>query len=74
MAIYPMCAENSHQERRGNIIDMLKKQYWVQVMGGYSGLEHDCNYLEDTGAMVLDHTERVVYAVQSIATKSLARV
>lgn len=72
VAIYPMYAENRRQERRGDIIDMLKKQYRVQDVVDYSGLEHDAIYLEGTGAMVLDHIERVVYAVQSKRTNALA--
>jgi hypothetical protein len=72
VAIYPMYAENRRQERRGDIIDMLKMQYRVQDVVDYSGLEHDDIYLEGTGAMVLDHIERVAYAVHSRRTNALA--
>ena len=67
-----MFAENRRKERRSDIIDMLKQKYRVQDVLDYSGLEHDGLYLEGTGAMVLDHIERVAYAVQSNRTNSLA--
>ncbi len=65
VAIYPMFAENRRKERRVDIIDELKHEYRVQEVVDYSGLEQDKIYLEGTGAMVLDHAERVAYAVKS---------
>lgn len=72
IAIYPMYAKNRQKERRSDIIELLKKQYRVQDIVDYSGLEYDDIYLEGTGAMVLDHIERVAYAVRSYRTDSLA--
>ncbi|UJF22791.1 citrulline utilization hydrolase CtlX [Shewanella sp. OMA3-2] len=71
VAIYPMYAKNRRKERRTDIIDMLKAQYRVQDVIDYSGLEYDNIFLEGTGAMVLDHVERVAYAVRSKRTDSL---
>jgi hypothetical protein len=71
VAIFPMYAKNRRKERRNDIIDMLKQQYRVQDVIDYSGLEYDSLYLEGTGAMVLDHVERVAYAVRSKRTDSL---
>jgi len=68
VAIYPMFAENRRLERRSDIIDMLKTTYRVQDVIDYSGLEPDGLFLEGTGAMVLDHIERVAYAVSSNRT------
>ena len=72
IAIYPMYAKNRQKERRSDIIELLKEQYRVQEVVDYSGLEYDDIYLEGTGAMVLDHIERVAYAVRSNRTDSLA--
>lgn len=72
IAIYPMYAQNRRLERRTDIIEMLKQSYRVQDIVDYSGLEHDHIYLEGTGAMVLDHLDRVAYAVQSKRANSLA--
>ncbi|ARD44017.1 amidinotransferase [Colwellia sp. PAMC 21821] len=72
IAIYPMYAKNRRLERRSDIIEMLKQSYRVQDIVDYSGLEQDNIYLEGTGAMVLDHLDRVAYAVQSKRANSLA--
>lgn len=65
VAVYPMYAENRRAERRQDIIDFLKHTYRVQEVTDYSGYEEDEIYLEGTGAMVLDHANRVVYAIRS---------
>jgi len=70
VAIYPMYAPNRRKERRNDVIELLKAQYRVQDVIDYSGLEYDNLYLEGTGAMVLDHVERVAYAVRSKRTDS----
>lgn len=72
VAIYPMYPENRRDERRQDIIAYLKAHYRVQDVVDYSGLEYDHIFLEGTGAMVLDHLERVTYAAKSNRTDSLA--
>jgi hypothetical protein len=62
---YPMASPSRRKERRSDILEMLKDQYRVQSIVDYSGLEQDGVFLEGTGAMVLDHAERVAYAVKS---------
>lgn len=71
IALYPMCAPNRRRERRYDIIDMLKANYRVQDVIDYSGLEADGLFLEGTGAMVLDHVERVAYACISQRTSEV---
>ncbi|WP_424986582.1 citrulline utilization hydrolase CtlX [Microbulbifer sp. S227A] len=65
VAVYPMFAKNRRRERRWDVIDMLKQDYRVQAVIDYSGLEADDLALEGTGAMVLDHAERVAYVARS---------
>ena len=72
VAIYPMFAPNRRRERRADIIEMLKADYRVQDVVDYSGLEPDGLFLEGTGAMVLDHIDRVAYAVRSNRTDPIA--
>jgi hypothetical protein len=72
VAIYPMLAPSRQKERRTDIIDMLKHTYRVQDVIDYSGLEHDGVFLEGTGAMVLDHIDRVAYTVRSNRADALA--
>lgn len=61
VAVYPMAAPSRRGERRADIIEMLKRDYRVQEVIDYSGLEADGLFLEGTGAMILDHAERVAY-------------
>lgn len=65
VAVFPMFAPNRRPERRPDVIEMLKREYRVQDVIDYSGLEHDGIFLEGTGAMVLDHEERVAYVTRS---------
>ncbi|WP_246710498.1 citrulline utilization hydrolase CtlX [Martelella soudanensis] len=65
VAIFPMKARNRRLERRPDIIETLKRDYRVQDVIDYSGLEADGLFLEGTGAMVLDHIDRVAYVVRS---------
>lgn len=65
VAVYPMFAENRRRERRWDVIDLLKRDYRVQDVIDYSGLEPDGLALEGTGAMVLDHLTRIAYVARS---------
>jgi len=71
IALYPMFSPNRRGERRGDIIDMLKREYRVQDVVDYSGLEYDNLFLEGTGAMVLDHIGNVAYAARSNRTNEV---
>ena len=72
VALYPMFSPSRQQERRQDVIEMLKQRYRVQDVIDYSGLEHDGVYLEGTGAMVLDHIERTAYAARSNRSNEVA--
>ncbi len=72
IAMYPMFAASRRMERRADIIEMLKSDYRVQDIIDYSGLEADGLFLEGTGAIVLDHIDRVAYAVKSNRTDPVA--
>ena len=65
IAIHSMYSPSRRRERRNDIIDMLKREYRVQSVVDFSGLEWDNLFLEGTGAMVLDHIERVAYTAKS---------
>lgn len=65
IGVYPMYTPNRRTERRPDILEFLKGHYRVQDVIDYSGLELDDVFLEGTGAMVLDHSDRVAYAARS---------
>lgn len=72
VGVYPMFPENRRLERRMDILDTLKREYRVQEIVDYSGLENDHIFLEGTGSMVLDHVERIAYATSSNRTSPVA--
>lgn len=72
VALYPMYPPNRRRERRHDVIEMLKADYRVQDIIDYSGLEADGLFLEGTGAMVLDHVERIAYACRSNRANAVA--
>ena len=72
VALYPMYSPNRRRERRADVIEMLKREYRVQDVIDYSGLEPDGLFLEGTGAMVLDHLARVAYAARSNRADAVA--
>lgn len=72
VAVYPMYAPSRRRERRYDVLEMLKAEYRVQDIIDYSALEYDNIFLEGTGAMVLDHIARVVYAAQSNRANAIA--
>ncbi len=72
VALYPMYSANRRLERRSDVIEMLKTKYRVQDVIDYSGLEPDGLFLEGTGAMVLDHIDRVAYTARSNRANPIA--
>ena len=72
VALYPMYSPNRRRERRVDVIEMLKANYRVQDVIDYSGLEYDGLFLEGTGAMVLDHVDRVAYTARSNRANAVA--
>jgi len=71
VAVYPMYSPNRRGERRQDVLELLKQRFRVQDIIDYSGLEQDDLYLEGTGAMVIDHLERVAYAARSNRTSEV---
>ncbi len=65
IAVFPMYSTNRRRERRYDILEKLKSEYRVQDIIDYSCLEYDGLFLEGTGAMVLDHIDRVAYTARS---------
>ena len=67
-----MYSPSRRGERRTDIIEMLKRDYRVQDVIDYSGLEYDDIFLEGTGAVVLDAVNRVAYVANSLRANPLA--
>ncbi len=65
---YPMFAENRRKERRDDIIDHLKKSFFVHEVQTFSAWEKEGKFLEGTGSLILDRPNRIVYAAISDRT------
>lgn len=65
IAVYPMHNPSRRKERRADVLEFLKQHYRVQEVIDYSGLEQDGLFLEGTGAMVLDHQDRLAFTARS---------
>lgn len=70
VVLYPMEAENRRTERRPDILDRLASDFGFHVSEVIDLSEHESNehYLEGTGSMVLDRSNRIVYACLSSRT------
>jgi hypothetical protein len=69
IVLYPMEAENRRDERRLDVIDYLHEAgYLVNEVVDLSAHEEAGRYLEGTGSMVLDRSNRIAYACASSRT------
>ncbi|WP_371811977.1 citrulline utilization hydrolase CtlX [Kocuria sp. TGY1127_2] len=65
IVLYPMHAPNRRAERREDVLAHLRKSGVVRRVVDYSAAESEGQYLEGTGAMVLDHVHRLAYVCRS---------
>jgi hypothetical protein len=66
--LYPMFAPNRRHERRLDIIDSLNNNFKVTKILDLSKYEKEHKYLEGTGSIIFDHTNKVAYACLSPRT------
>lgn len=71
VVLYPMEATNRRTERRTEIIAQLDKDFGFQVteIVDLTGHEESGHFLEGTGSMVLDRSNRIAYACLSSRTQ-----
>ena len=68
IVLYPMEAENRRTERRMDIVEQLDRSRQISEIVDLSAHEANGHFLEGTGSMVLDRTNRVAYACISSRT------
>lgn len=66
--LYPMFAENRRLERKDHVIDAVKEKFNISTIHDLTRHEHDGAFLEGTGSMVLDRSNRIAYAAVSQRT------
>lgn len=60
--IYPMFAQNRRREKRSDIFDILNQNgFKFALLKDYSSFEKKNQFLEGTGSMVLDRTNKIAY-------------
>ncbi len=65
IVLYPMATPSRRRERRADVVEALRARYVVNDVIDLSAMEQDALYLEGTGALVLDHVNRVAYVARS---------
>ncbi|WP_090496102.1 citrulline utilization hydrolase CtlX [Pedobacter terrae] len=66
--LYPMFSENRRLERRKEILEGLKTRFELSHISDLSFYEMQYAFLEGTGSMVLDRTNKIAYACLSVRT------
>ena len=71
VVLYPMEAPNRRTERRPDVIDRLANDYGFKIVEVLDLSSHETSghYLEGTGSMVLDRSNRIAYACLSSRTQ-----
>ncbi|AFL86162.1 hypothetical protein Belba_3671 [Belliella baltica DSM 15883] len=70
--LYPMFSPNRRLERRKDIIEKLMELgFRVEEIIDLSFFEHDEQYLEGTGSLILDRENKIAYACRSLRTHSV---
>ena len=72
IALFPMYSNLRRRERRQDIVEELRKHYWVTEVIDYSAFEDEGCYLEGTGSLVLDHLNKIAYV--SLSNRSNPKV
>lgn len=68
LVLYPMCTPNRRTERRADIVEELKNKFVINKVIDLSIHEKENHFLEGTGSIVFDHTNKVAYACLSPRT------
>ncbi len=68
VVLYPMMALSRSAERRLDIVEALKNKFKVTELIDLSYFEKDQKYLEGTGSVIFDHTNKLMYASRSDRT------
>jgi hypothetical protein len=68
IVLYPMYAANRRAERKQTVLDAINKHFKVNRTISYTEAEDKEVFLEGTGSMVLDRTNKIAYACISERT------
>jgi len=66
--LYPMMAPSRRQERRDDIVLLLKEKFEVREVIDLSSNEEKEKFLEGTGSIIFEHPNKIAYACRSART------
>jgi len=66
--LYPMFAVNRRQERKQHVLDAINKKFIINTTTDLTTAENGNVFLEGTGSMVLDRSNKIAYACLSPRT------
>lgn len=66
--VYPMYAANRRNEKRDDILKLLAEEFIVSDVQDWSEYEAEGRFLEGTGSMIMDHTNKLIYSAISERT------
>lgn len=68
VVLYPMLAENRRAERNNPVLDHVRERFLITELIDLTHYEADHQFLEGTGSIVFDYTNKVAYAARSPRT------
>ena len=68
IVLYPMFAKNRRQERKPHVLEKLRDKFLINQTVDLTENETQDRFLEGTGSMVLDRTNKIAYACLSQRT------
>lgn len=71
VVLYPMFALNRREERRLDILDLLRPRFQVRQVHDLIAWEEEMKFLEGTGSLILDRQNKVAYAAMSDRTDEM---
>ena len=67
VVLYPMFAPNRREERREDILELLKAEgFQISVVDSWTAHEENNLFLEGTGSMIFDHENKIAYGSVSL--------
>ena len=66
--LYPMFAENRRAERKQDVLGAIRRHYQASRTIDLTSWENENKFLEGTGSIILDHSNKIAYACRSIRT------
>ena len=72
LVLYPMSAVNRRNERKPEVLEVIRKNFEVRRLIDLTWWENDNLFLEGTGSMILDRENKIAYACKSYRTSEMS--